>query len=363
MEQHSAYSRAEWSAAVRGCASTRSLHVIREEAVLVFVASGAVFHPLHALLPLQPHGTQQRQPPFIAVMRLHAQVTAVLRALQASGQADACAALVENLVFVDRAVDVVSAKRAADADGAVAVPFFQPREVNLSGGALCSFAASEADAKAALSDIAMAVQSLEALDFLLDDEDLVVIVEHDEGYIGQQFDRHIISKIIRVKETPFKPSERSLDDVLESYEEDYRDLMEINGVAEQPQSLAVKVQTGFTIRVNTSSISALSSAENSIAHLLSSWSGIENIRSLHCKPPPNSPSMVCFSAACGESDCGVGSSLPRSSTKSNDPFSTQVRHTIRFLRQLESVSGLLGAFLSTVIALTHTFAVLGLVGQ
>jgi hypothetical protein len=343
--EHSAYSLAEWGAAVRGCVSARSFHVLREQVLLLYVDAGAVFHPLHALLPRHErqtkHQHQQRLPPFIAVMRLHERVSALLRDLQASGCADACMPLVESLVFANRVVDAASAKHAVDASRALAasVPFFQPREINLSGGALCSFAASEAEAKAALSNITMVIQAVdvEDLDFLHGVGDLMVMVEHDEGYIGQQFDHCIVSKIIRVRKRPFAPSAHSFDAVLESYEEEYQELMEINGVTEQPSSLSIEVEAGFAIRASTSSISEIPSAETSRTYLLSSWSGIENVRSLLCTPPPNSSSMVCVDG----SNVSIGSMSMGVSIRPNEPFSAQVRHVIGFLSHVENVSDLL----------------------
>ncbi|KAF1333535.1 hypothetical protein FI667_g2522, partial [Globisporangium splendens] len=336
--EHSAHSPAEWGAAMRECVSSRSFYVMREQVLLLYVAAGAVFHPLHELLPRQTkHQSQRQLPPFIAVMRLHEHVSTLLRDLQAKGRADACAPLVESLVFASRVVDAASAKRAADANGMLtaSVPFFQPREVNLSGGALCSFAASEAEAKTALSDITVAMQAadVEDLDFLHGDDDVIVMVEHDEGYIGQQFDHRIVSKIIRVRKRPFAPNARSFDAVLESYEEEYREMMEINGLSEQPSSLSIEIQAGFAIRASTSSISEMRSTETSRVYLLSSWRGIENVRSLLCTPPPNSSSMVCFDGT----SVSIGSRSPRVSIDSNEPFSAQVRHAINFLSHVENL--------------------------
>lgn len=365
-QQHRALSPAEWRDALRQCVRSRSIQLLREQMLLVFVEPHATFHPLHALLPFGK--ANHRQSPFVAVMRLHEQVTALIRELQAShlprnsttadvaAAGDICRAILENVVFADRAVDTVCAKRASDTGGQIAnaVPYFHSRQVNLSGGALCSFAKDEASAKVALSDITNAVQSCseeedgdeEDMDVLDANGQLVVMVEHDEGYIGQVFDGQVVSSIVRVKKTPFKPSEGSFDSVLEAYEEDFRCQMEINGIAEQPQQLAVSVQTGFNIsstqhqQLGTSMSSA--SQDGPVgATLISSWSGLENIRSLYCKPPPNSASLICIGGT-SEDDLGLhrGSALVSSPLliKSGEPFPLQVRQTIAFLGNLENVS-------------------------
>lgn len=356
-QRRRALSPADWREALRQCVRSRSFHVLREQVLLVFVEPHATFHPLHALLPLDK--TSHKQSAFVAVMRVHEQVTVLLRELKTSqllhnsASADEGAiyrAVLENVVFVDRAVDGVSAKRANDTGGPVAsaVSFFHPRQVNLSGGALRSFAKDEASAKVALGDITIAVQSCgedeEEMDFLDAGGRLVVVAEHDEGYIGQVFDERVVSSIIRVKKVPFKPSDVSFDSVLEAYEEDFRYQMEINGVAEQPQQLAVRVQAGFNISSTqhqvSASVSSVSQDGPVGATLISSWSGLESIRSLYCKPPPNSSSLVCVG---GISD--DDSSLHRdsvlahtSSIKSSEPFPVQIRQTIAFLGNLESVS-------------------------
>lgn len=366
MEHQRAISSAEWREALRQCVRSQSLHALREQVMLVYVDPHAAFHPLHALLPLDR--TSHKQSPFVAVMRLHEQVTALLRELQTSqlphtsgDDGDICRAVLENMVFVDRAVDAVSAKRANDTCGRVAsaVPFFYPRHMNLSGGALCSFAQSEASAKAALSGITCAVQSYEhegeedddyEMDFLDANGQLVVVVEHDEGYIGQVFDGQVVSNIIRVKKTLFGPSDGSLDSVLEAYEEDFRYQMEINGCTDQPQQLAVSVQAGFNISPAShhqlgASISLTKQEESVGATLISSWSGLENIRSLYCKPPPNSSSLVCIGGMSYDDDSSIncGSALAHSSlNKPSEPFPVQVRQTIAFLSNLGNVSRSLG---------------------
>lgn len=345
----------EWRDALRQVAATRSLGVLRDHVLLVYVDPRETFHPIDALLPrLRRDSTA-----IIAIVRLHASVAALLQELH-QHHADAASDskldaaqlrhdVLEHLVFADRPVDATSAKRAYDARNAAtrAVPFFYPREVNLSSGALCTLVPGEASARAVLAVITRAVQSCDARDGLNDtDHALVVVVEHDAGYVAQRFADRVVASVTRItKRTLDEPDSVTLDSVLETYEADFVDQLELAGDERaQPEQLTLCVHAGFTLQ--SARTQRLDSADawrdRRGATLLSSWSGIENIRSLGCAPPPNAASLVCISGRGIQSDDATLEPLRASSSSpligsTRAPFPVHVQQTIRLLTNLERV--------------------------
>lgn len=336
--------KVDWLDVVRD--AVRSGVALQGHTLLVDVSPLAAFHPLHALLPsLARDGSA-----VLLVTRLHARVARLLQRLEAANLlgSDTHRTFLESLVFVDRVVDVTSASaQQARSRLAHATPLFSPREVAVSGGAMSAFAADEAHAKAALADITRALQTCDdTLEFLdVDDKKLVVLLEHDSGYVGQQFDGRVVTRTIRVEMAPFHTAGGggggvvTLDSVLEAYEDDFRDLMEFTGVDEPPQRLGVSVRAAFSVSSSQppqTELAPTATGSNRVdAVLLSSWGGIENVRSLGCKPPPNSSSLLCIGAvALGVADARQREvSVAESRTTT---FQRMVQKTVAFLATLES---------------------------
>lgn len=140
-------------------------------------------------------------------------------------------------------------------------PLGYRRAVNLAGGALFALAHNEAEAKVVLADITSAIQSslADSHDTICDAHDaapdlsgkpLAILIEHDQGYVGQHYVDGRVESIARVGKRDFTDgdSELACDALVSEYEMDYRDQVEMSGESSdqlRPEALRISVRAGY----------------------------------------------------------------------------------------------------------------------
>ncbi|TMW55962.1 hypothetical protein Poli38472_008610 [Pythium oligandrum] len=293
--------------------------VEKDALVLLRVDAPRSFHPLHAFVSDEPSDES-----LVLVLRLHPELTTLLQTLRSSQPAaqdtdSIMERIVGGLVWQQRSSDATEYENLA----VTTVPFFAEQVVHLTGGAVCLYGDDEVDALDALDKVAMALAQQEAVATEL--TSVVVVVEHQSGYAGRRFvfedptTTDLQPQVYRIHKSEWTSASianLSLDDALEAYDAAFREHCEIHGDEEpdRRRTLDVSVQAAFEVR--GPGRSAASSLAAPPVCLISSWTGIENVRSLLCRPAPQSSSVLCFS--------GARPKEPVSSCSSSQPRQTLV---------------------------------------
>lgn len=345
---------AEWAAAWTLCVSSRSHALVeQQDALLVYVDTRHTFHPLHALLALDAFSSSSsdaaadvapREPPvpsvMILVLRLHPEIGKLVRVLKPS-HADLADEILADIIFGKRIEDPATDPSGATGSPVLrAMPSLFARQVHLTSGVLRTYAQDAAEANGLLRELTMAIQSQrERIREASEDLDqFMLLVEHETGYVGQVMNtqQSFITSVVDVRMKEIQTLERnamSLDNLLEEYEADYRDYMDMTGEQSQPDTIEVCVRAGFKL---WSGASSHDFSERVRAYLLSSWSGIENVRELFGNPPPQAMSELCFEIIRQDAP-SFASSSSLADAETLDTFPQYLSQSIQLLQNLQNV--------------------------
>jgi hypothetical protein len=320
---------AAWTRALQRCVASRSHALVDASVVLVFADAPRVFHPVQAIIQDQggsDDADDAESVPIIVVMRLHPRLVSLLRTLEAANASpEHVDAVVASLLFREQETAVANGPRAPLG---ASVPFFAKQSVNVSGGALCLYGETQETASQALTAVTLAISSSSDEARLATDVGrLVVVVEHRDGYLARDYSvatppsdtngGPLGSRLLTIRRREWDSgsiAQLSLDDALEVYEAAFIEEQEINGNSDAlagPLSLEISVRAAFEIReqtrgmrgsaflVDVDASGGARSSSSSIPPIVmfSQWDGLENVRSLLCKPPPQSASLLCFSSS------------------------------------------------------------------
>lgn len=345
---------AEWAAAWAKCVSSRSHALVeQQDALLVYVDTRHTFHPMHALLALDASSSSssaaiaRSEPsvPFVLILalRLHPELVKLNCVLKPS-HADLADAILADVVFEKRIEDQTTQPSGATGSPVLRMlPSLFARQVNLTSGALRTYAQDAAEANGVLSELTMAIQS--QCDLIQEaSEDLnrfMLLVEHETGYVGQVMNTQelLITSVVDARVTEITSREHdsmNLDSLLEDYELGHCVYLDMIGDQSQPETIQVCVRAGFKL---WSRGSPHDLSERVRAYLLSTWSGIENVHELLGKPASQAMSELCFEIV-QQSEPSFASTSSIADAEALETFPEYLRQSIQLLQNLENVRDL-----------------------
>jgi hypothetical protein len=160
----------------------------------------------------------------------------------------------------------------------------------LAGGALFALAHSEAHAQVVLADITSAIQcslvggrgactdAQGTRPHSFNGTPLLILIEHDEGYVGQCYSHGQVDTVLQVVKRDFSGNDSKLmcDVVVGDYEMNYRDQLEVSGESPdqlRPEVLHISVRAGYNAWASVHHDDANGSLEDADDELVSGLDG------------------------------------------------------------------------------------------